>query len=947
MGKQKVLSVIGANVHNLKNLSIDIPLNQMTVITGLSGSGKSSLAFDTIHAEGQRRYIESFSAYARRFLGNIERPEVDKITGLSPVISIEQKTVNKNPRSTVGTITEIYAFLRLLYARASTAYSQKTGEKMISYTDEQMIDKIKSQFENKPVYILAPIVKARKGHYEDLFVKIRKKGFIEVRVDGEIMDLVPGMKLSRYKNHDIEVVIDKIKVPDASETNTKLTNRIKSSIQLAISQGDGVFMVIEKGEDKAYYFSKKLMCPSTGLSYPVPDPNNFSFNSSKGACSKCKGLGRISMLDTDSIFPDKELSIYEGGIAPLGKYRSNRLFALLEVIMESFDCSLKTSIDKLPEEAINIILYGSNKRFRLKQTSGVEGGFEMFPGIVSYLEDLAEEKSKKVQKWLENFVNKQDCPECKGARIQPVFLNFKIKEKNIAELAQMSIQELSEFFTGIEEHLSEKEQKIADSIIKEIRKRINFILDVGLGYLSLNRSSKTLSGGESQRIRLATQIGSQLVNVLYILDEPSIGLHQRDNFKLINSLKQLNRMGNTIIVVEHDKDIMLESDYIIDIGPKAGINGGEVVAAGTPSEFLKQNSITAQYLSNKKTVDDVYEYAEGNNKSLKLFGAKGNNLKGVDVEFPLGKMICITGVSGSGKSTLINETLHPILSQKFYKSVKTPLPYEKIEGVENLDKVIVVNQSPIGRTPRSNAATYTGLFSDIRAVFQELPESKIRGYKAGRFSFNVKGGRCEECSGAGVKAIEMNLLPDVYVKCDVCNGKRYNRETLEVRYKGKSIGDVLDMTIEQACDFFEAHPVINRKLSALRDVGLGYIHLGQSATTLSGGEAQRVKLATELSKKDTGNTLYILDEPTTGLHFEDIRVLLKIFNKLTSRGNTIIVIEHNMDIIKNSDYIIDIGPEGGNKGGKVVFQGEVKNLLKCKKSHTGVFLQKEIDDSKK
>lgn len=933
------IEVYGARVHNLKNIDVSIPRNQLSVITGLSGSGKSSLAFDTIYAEGQRRYIETFSAYARQFLGGMERPDVDKITGLSPVISIEQKTTNKNPRSTVGTITELYDFLRLLYARAGVAYSYNTGEKMVKYTDEQIIDLIHEKFHEKKILILAPIVKGRKGHYKDLFEQIRKKGFLYARVDGEIVELYHGYKVDRYKNHDIEVLIDKLSVEEVGD------KRLKESVQTAMKHGKGITMILDKDSDEVKFYSRLLMCPSTGLSYNTPAPHSFSFNSPHGACPKCKGLGRVNAIDMEKIIPDPKLSIREGGIVPLGKYKNSLIFWQLEAIGRKYDFVMETPIKEIPDEAISIILDGSSETFKLENTplGASSNYFLSFDGVIKYISNQDNNgTSKKAKKWAEQFIVTKVCETCEGKRLKKESLQFKIHDKNIADVSVMDLGLLSDWFGDLEQHLNEKQQIIAKEILKEIRSRLGFLIDVGLEYLSLNRSSVTLSGGESQRIRLATQIGSQLVNVLYILDEPSIGLHQRDNQRLIHSLQQLRDSGNSVVVVEHDKDMILSADYVVDMGPFAGKHGGEVVVAGLPDDILKGDSLTAHYLNGDKKIEVPETRREGNGKSITLKGCTGNNLKNVSISLPLGKFICVTGVSGSGKSSLINGTLQPILSQYFYRSVADPLPYKKIEGIKNVDKVVEVNQSPLGRTPRSNPATYTNVFGEIRKLYEKLPESQIRGYKAGRFSFNVKGGRCETCQGAGVRSIEMNFLPDVYVHCDECNGKRYNRETLEVRYKGKSIGDVLDMTINQSVEFFEKVPAIMLKLKMLQDVGLGYITLGQPSTTLSGGESQRVKLATELSKRDTGQTMYILDEPTTGLHFEDVRVLLDVLNRLVDKGNTVIVIEHNMDVIKVADHVIDIGREGGRNGGDVLFEGTPEDLLKCKKSFTAAFLKEEL-----
>lgn len=929
----------GARVHNLKNINVEIPRNSLTVITGLSGSGKSSLAFDTIYAEGQRRYIETFSAYARNFLGGMERPDVDKITGLSPVISIEQKTTNKNPRSTVGTTTEIYDYLRLLYARAGIAYSYATGEEMVKYTEEDVLKMIHTKYDGKKIFILAPLVRNRKGHYRELFESMRKKGYLHIRVDGEVKEIVRGMKTDRYKNHNIEVVIDKLQVQDKDD------ERLKKSVAAAMKQGDGLLMIMEKDTNEAKYYSKRLMCPTTGMSYGDPAPNKFSFNSPEGACPRCKGLGYVNEIDINKIMPDMNLSIKQGGIIPLGKYKNQMIFWQIDAILEKYGCDLNTPINEIQEEAMNEILYGSLEPVRIRKelVHTSSDYFVDFDGIIKYLHNVIEnDDSASGQKWADQFQTVCQCPECNGQRLKRESLSYKIWDKNISEVANLDISELKEWLIEAKRHLNERQTKIASEIIKEIITRIDFMLEVGLDYLSLNRQSATLSGGESQRIRLATQIGSQLVNVLYILDEPSIGLHQRDNDRLIKSLKELRDLGNTVIVVEHDKDMMLSADYIVDIGPKAGRKGGEVVFQGKPDEMLKQHTITSQYLNGEMKIEVPAERRKGNGKYIILKGASGNNLKNVDVEFPLGKLIVVTGVSGSGKSTLINETLQPILSQHFYRSLKKPMPYKSIEGIEHIDKVVNVDQSPLGRTPRSNPATYTGVFSDIRSLFVNLPEAKIRGYKPGRFSFNVKGGRCEACGGNGYKTIEMRFLPDIMVPCEVCHGKRYNRETLEVRYKGKSIADVLDMTINQAVEFFENIPDILRKIKTIQDVGLGYIKLGQPSTTLSGGESQRVKLATELSKRDTGKTLYILDEPTTGLHFEDIRILMNVLQELVDRGNTVIIIEHNLDVIKLADYIIDMGPEGGRNGGTVLATGTPEEVAESTKGFTPRFLKKEL-----
>ncbi len=935
---EEKIEIVGARVHNLQNIDVTIPRNQLTVITGLSGSGKSSLAFDTICAEGQRRYIETFSSYARNFLGSMERPDVDKISGLSPVISIEQKTTNKNPRSTVGTTTEIYDFLRLLFARAGEAYSHVTQEKMVKYTEENILNLILEYYEGKQTYILAPLVKGRKGHYKDLFEKVLKKGFLNVRIDGEIREITHGLKLDRYKTHDIELVIDKLIVRKCDE------QRLKKSIQLAMMQGNGIIMLLEKESEHARFFSKHLMCPTSGISYSEPAPHNFSFNTPKGACPMCKGIGEINKIDLEKIIPNKDLSIAQGGIVAIGKQKNSLIFWQIIAICEKYGTTIKTPIKQLPEEALNEILNGSPDNLHIKNESlGTSNYFAPYYGIVKYIETEQENTTSATeQKWANQFSKTITCPECHGWRLNKEALHFKIDGKNIAQLAEIDITELYNWCCYIEQKLSKRQLAIASEILKEIRTRLQFLLDVGLGYLSLNRASATLSGGESQRIRLATQIGSQLVNVLYILDEPSIGLHQRDNEKLINSLKKLRDIGNSVIVVEHDKEMMLQSDYIIDIGPRAGRQGGNVVFSGTPTQMLNTQTLTAQYLNGEKEIEIPQKRREGNGKSILLKGACGNNLKNVDVEFPLGKLICVTGVSGSGKSSLINGTLYPIISQKFYHSLKDPLPYKSIEGIENIDKIIVVDQSPIGRTPRSNPITYTGIFSDIRNIFVTLPEAKIRGYKPGRFSFNTKGGRCETCQGNGYKTIEMNFLPDVFVPCQTCQGKRYNRETLEVRFKGKSIADVLDMTFNQAVDFFENIPALVKKLKVIQSIGLGYIKLGQASNTLSGGECQRIKLASELAKKDTGRTLYILDEPTTGLHFEDIRILLDVINQLIERGNTVIVIEHNLDIIKVADHIIEIGEEGGANGGNIVFEGTPEQLCEAGKGATAPFLKAEL-----
>ena len=940
------INVWGARVHNLKNIDVEIPRNSLTVVTGLSGSGKSSLAFDTIFAEGQRRYIETFSAYARNFLGGMERPDVDKITGLSPVISIEQKTTNKNPRSTVGTTTEVYDYLRLLFARAGKAYSYETGEPMVKYTEEKVIEMITNDYQGRKILILAPLVQGRKGHYRELFESMRKKGYLHIRVDGELQELTQGMKVDRYRNHDIEVVVDRMAVKGADE-------RLKKTVQIAMKQGEGLIMVMDYDTEKVRYFSRRLMCPTTGISYSEPAPNTFSFNSPQGACPRCKGLGYINEIDINKVIPNRKHTIYEGGIAPLGKYKNQMIFWQIDAILQEYDCTLKTRIEDIPDEAMNEILYGTLDPVRISKelVHTSSDYFVDFDGVVKYLRSVMEnDDTAGGQKWADQFLAERECPECHGLRLNREALSYKIWDKNISELATMDLNELRAWLDECEQHLDHQQQQIAAEILKEIRTRLDFLLDVGLDYLALNRQSASLSGGESQRIRLATQIGSQLVNVLYILDEPSIGLHQRDNQRLITSLKELRDLGNTVIVVEHDEDMMRQADYIVDIGPKAGRKGGEVVFQGTIDEMLKTDTITAQYLNGKMRIplptlpaDPTKTYRrEGNGKSLVLRGCTGNNLKNVTAEFPLGKLIVVTGVSGSGKSTLVNETLYPILSKHFYRSLQAPMPYESIEGLQHIDKVVNVDQSPIGRTPRSNPATYTGVFSDIRSLFVNLPEAQIRGYKPGRFSFNVKGGRCETCGGNGYKTIEMNFLPDIQVPCEECHGKRYNRETLEVRFKGKSIADVLDMTINQACEFFENVPDILRKIKTIQDVGLGYIKLGQPSTTLSGGESQRVKLATELSKKDTGKTLYILDEPTTGLHFEDIRILMGVLQTLVDKGNTVIIIEHNLDVIKLADWIIDMGPEGGRGGGTILTAGTPETVAKSKKGYTPKYIKEAL-----
>lgn len=941
MSQEQRIEVYGARVHNLKNIDVIIPRGSLTVITGLSGSGKSSLAFDTIFAEGQRRYIETFSAYARNFLGNLERPDVDKITGLSPVISIEQKTTNKNPRSTVGTTTEIYDYLRLLYARAGIAYSYESGEKMVKYTEEQVIKMIGNEYANKRVYILAPLIRNRKGHYRELFESMRRKGYLYIRVDGELLDLTRGMKVDRYKNHNIEVVIDKLAIPSKDSSTELLEERLRKTVQTAMKQGEGLIMILDKDSYKAKYYSKKLMDPVSGISYKDPAPNIFSFNSPEGACTRCKGLGYIDEIDLKKVIPDATLNIHDGAIMPLGKYKNQMIFWQIEAILKKHECSLKTPFKDIPSEAVDEILYGTLEDVKIEKEKvhTTSDYFVAYDGVVKYLQSVMEnDDSSNGKKWADQFLATVECPECHGRRLNKEALSYRIWDKNISDVASMDINDLYEWLSHVEEHMNSQQKVIAKEIVKELKKRVEFLLQVGLDYLSLNRQSATLSGGESQRIRLATQIGSQLVNVLYILDEPSIGLHQRDNERLINSLKELRDLGNTVIVVEHDEDMMRAADWIIDIGPKAGRKGGEVVFMGTPQEMLGTHTLTAQYLNGETAIEIPKKRRKGNGKSIILRGCTGNNLKNVDVEFPLGQLIVVTGVSGSGKSTLINETLQPILSQHFYRSLKAPMPYKSIEGIENIDKIVNVDQSPIGRTPRSNPATYTGVFSDIRSLFVNLPEAKIRGYKPGRFSFNVKGGRCETCGGNGYKTIVMNFLPDVMVPCEVCHGKRYNRETLEVRFKGKSIADVLDMTVNMAVEFFENVPSILPRIKALQDVGLGYIKLGQSSTTLSGGESQRVKLATELAKRDTGKTLYILDEPTTGLHFEDIRVLMGVLQKLVDKGNTVIIIEHNLDVIKLADTIIDIGPEGGRGGGNVLIAATPEEVAKSKKGYTYKYL---------
>ncbi|MEQ3654409.1 MAG: excinuclease ABC subunit UvrA [Dokdonia sp.] len=938
---EELIEVYGARAHNLKNIDVMIPREKLVVITGLSGSGKSSLAFDTIYAEGQRRYIETFSAYARQFLGGLERPDVDKIQGLSPVIAIEQKTTSKSPRSTVGTITEIYDFLRLLFARASDAYSYNTGEKMVSYSDDQIKDLIIESFRDKRISILAPIVRSRKGHYRELFEQIAKQGFVKVRVDGEVKDIVKGMKVDRYKTHDIEIVIDRLAITQ-DEDNEK---RLRESINTAMYHGDDVLIVLEQQSQQLRYFSRNLMCPSTGISYPNPEPNNFSFNSPKGACPKCNGIGELYKVNEKKIIPNPKLSIKNGGLDPHGPHKNNWIFKQLKLIADRFDFKLTDPIEKIPKDALNFIFYGGKEDFSIQSKDlGVTRNFKIdFEGVANFIENTYNTSdSTSLKRWAKAYMDKIKCPKCEGSRLRKESLYFKVNQKSIADLAQMDILDLQQWFVALEKDLSEKQLQIGAEVIKEIKARIQFLVDVGLTYLSLDRSSKSLSGGEAQRIRLATQIGSQLVGVLYILDEPSIGLHQRDNEKLINSLEALRDIGNSVIVVEHDKDMIERADHVIDIGPRAGKYGGEIISEGSPKELLKHHTLTAQYLNGEKAIEIPKTRREGNGKFIELKGATGNNLKNVSVKIPLGKMVAITGVSGSGKSTLINETLYPIMNAHYFNGVKTPMPYKSIKGLDHCDKVIDINQSPIGRTPRSNPATYTGAFSEIRSLFAKTPEAMIRGYKPGRFSFNVKGGRCETCKGGGLRVIEMNFLPDVYVECETCQGKRFNRETLEIRYKGKSIADILEMTIREATSFFEHIPKLYRKLKTIKDVGLGYITLGQQSTTLSGGEAQRIKLATELSKRDTGNTFYILDEPTTGLHFEDIRVLLEVLNRLVDKGNTILIIEHNLDVVKIADHIIDIGYEGGKGGGEVVAQGTPEQLIKKKKSYTAQFLKREM-----
>ncbi|WP_291136597.1 excinuclease ABC subunit UvrA [Flavobacterium sp. UBA7663] len=938
---EETIEIIGARAHNLKNIDVSIPREKLVVITGLSGSGKSSLAFDTIYAEGQRRYIETFSAYARQFLGGLERPDVDKIDGLSPVIAIEQKTTSKSPRSTVGTITEIYDFLRLLYARGADAFSYNSGEKMVSYSDDQIKQLILEDFNGKRINILAPVVRSRKGHYRELFEQIAKQGFLKVRVNGQIQDLEFGMKVDRYKTHDIEIVIDRMAIDTEEDTDKRLSESIKT----AMYHGDDVMMVIEQESQEVRFYSRNLMCPTSGISYPNPEPNNFSFNSPKGACPCCNGLGTVNEINLQKIIPNPKSSIKNGGFAPLGEYKSSWIFKQLEIIAQKYDFKITDAIETIPQDAMDMILYGGNEKFSVvSKVMGITKDYKIdFEGISNFIKNQYDNSdSASIKRWAKEFMDENDCPDCEGTRLRKESLYFKLNGKNIGELVQMDVAELSEWFADLDNHLSEKQKVIAVEVVKEITARLQFLLDVGLNYLSLNRSSKSLSGGEAQRIRLATQIGSQLVGVLYILDEPSIGLHQRDNERLIKSLESLRDIGNSVIVVEHDKDMIERADYVIDIGPKAGRFGGQIISKGTPKELLKEDTITAQYLNGKMKIEVPKTRREGNGKSIKLSGASGNNLKNVSIEIPLGKLVCVTGVSGSGKSTLINETLYPILNAHFFNAVKKPQPYKKIEGLEHIDKVIDIDQSPIGRTPRSNPATYTDVFSEIRSLYTQTPEAMIRGYKPGRFSFNVKGGRCETCEGSGVRTIEMSFLPDVYVECETCMGKRFNRETLEIRYKGKSISDVLNMTVDEAVEFFENIPKIYRKVKTIQDVGLGYITLGQQSTTLSGGEAQRIKLATELSKKDTGNTFYILDEPTTGLHFEDIRVLMDVINVLVEKGNTVLIIEHNLDVVKLADYVIDIGYEGGKGGGEVVAKGTPEEIIKNKKSYTAQFLKKEL-----
>jgi len=935
--KQNYIRIFGAREHNLKDLSLEIPRKKLTVITGLSGSGKSSLAFDTIYAEGQRRFIETFSAYARQFLGGLNRPDVDKIDGLSPVISIEQKTTNKNPRSSVGTITEIYDFLRLLYAKISDAYSYNTGEKMVSYTEKEIVSLIQKIYKHKRISLLAPVIRSRKGHYKELFKRIAQQGYLKVRIDGEITEITPGLQLERYQTHDIEIVIDRL------EINERTQKRLRKSIETALYHGKDMLMILDEETQELKYFSKNLMCPSTGIAYPVPEPNSFSYNSPKGACPHCKGLGFVQEADLNKIIPDESISIKKGGIAPLGSYKNSWIFKQLEIIAKRYNFSLDTPVKNIPQEAMKVILYGADEHFEIfSKNIGVTQSYHLkFEGIINFIEQQYNANdSRKIRRWAKSFMIKKSCPVCEGSRLKKESRYFKINGKSIVDLANMDIAELAEWFSNIEQHLTGKQLTIGEEIIKEIRNRIGFMLDVGLDYLSLFRPAKSLSGGESQRIRLASQIGAQLVNVLYVLDEPSIGLHQRDNQRLIQSLQQLRDLGNSVIVVEHDEDMMQQADHIIDMGPYAGKHGGKIVAQGNLETIKKAESLTADYLTGRKKIEIPAHRRKGSGKQIVLTGATGNNLKNVTLKIPLNKLVCVTGVSGSGKSTLINETLYPILNRAIYKAVKEPLPYNKITGTEQIDKIIDIDQSPIGRSSRSNPATYTGVFQEIRNLFAQTPEAQIRGYKPGRFSFNVKDGRCPVCEGAGIRTIEMKLLPDVQVTCETCQGKRFNRETLEVRYKGKSISDVLEMTINEAVIFFEAVPKIYRKLKTLQDVGLGYLTLGQPAPTLSGGEAQRVKLATELSKKDTGNTLYILDEPTTGLHFEDIKILMEVIKRLVDKGNTVLIIEHNMDVIKLADWIIDLGPEGGKKGGKIIFEGTPEEIIGCKKSYTGQFLKK-------
>jgi excinuclease ABC subunit A len=936
---QEYIKVYGARAHNLKNIDVKIPRDKLVVITGLSGSGKSSLAFDTIYAEGQRRYIETFSAYARQFLGGLERPDVDKIDGLSPVISIEQKTTNKSPRSTVGTITEIYDFLRLLFARAANAYSFNTEEKMVSYSDEQIRKLILKDFSNKKIAILAPLIKSRKGHYRELFEQISKQGFLRVRIDGEIKEITKGMRLDRYKTHDIEVVIDRLLV------NKSIENRLEETIKTALYSGNNILMVIDIEDNNPRYFSRELMCPTSGIAYPNPEPNTFSFNSPKGACIKCNGLGITNEINIKKVIPNETISIQNGGIIPLGEQKNSWIFKQLQNIAERYKFKLSDPIKNIPKKALDIILNGGNESFKIEsKTIGVTRNYNIdFEGIIAFITNQhLNAESTSIKRWAKGFMDEVNCKNCDGKRLKKEALHFRVADKNISDLAQMDITELAYWFETVQKDLSEKQLIIASEILKEIRTRIQFLLDVGLDYLTLDRTSKSLSGGEAQRIRLATQIGSQLVGVLYILDEPSIGLHQRDNKKLIDSLVKLRDIGNSVLVVEHDKDMIEHADFVFDIGPGAGRHGGEIVSTGTFEDLKKQTTLTADYLNGNKKIIIPKKRRKGNGKFIKLTGARGNNLKNVSVDFPLGKMICVTGVSGSGKSTLINETLYPILNAHIYRGVKKPMPYTKIEGLDHIDKVIDIDQSPIGRTPRSNPATYTGTFGEIRSLFAKTPEAAIRGYKPGRFSFNVKGGRCENCQGGGVKVIEMNFLPDVYVECDSCQGKRFNRETLEIRYKGKSISDILNMTIEEATSFFENIPKIHRKLKTIKNVGLGYITLGQRSTTLSGGEAQRIKLAAELSKRDTGNTFYILDEPTTGLHFEDIRVLMEVLNKLANKGNTVLIIEHNLDVVKLADHVIDVGMEGGKNGGKILCTGTPEEIIEHKTSYTAKFLKKEL-----